>query len=166
MSTETDPKELLNKVQDEEVRSQLETVFDDLSGSALRQQVEDLKAENKTFKQQARSRAFQDAGFDPESGPGKALAKLYEGEPDPEQIKQVAEEYGLNPTGTDTQAPDAGEQRAAGEDRLAQVQSGAIPNRDPSAADKIKQAETKAKDTGDWSEFDRLQAQAVSNLGR
>lgn len=160
MSDTKDPKELLGQVESEDLRNQLQEVFDALSGSALRQQVEDLKAENKTFKQQARTRAFKDAGFDPESGAGKAVAKLYDGEPDPEAIQQFAkEEFGFEPDGTSGSQPTNGDE-PSGDDRLASLNSGHIPPREPSIDDQIKQAES----SGDWDTYDQLQAAKLESL--
>lgn len=162
--SDVDPKELIGKVEDNDLRTQLEAVFGELSGSALRQQVTTLQDENKHLKITVRNHAFRDAGFDPESGPGKALAKLYEGEPDPEQIKQVATEYGLNPNAGDgtTQQASAAEERQAGEDRTAQLNQGSTAPRDPSVDDQIKQAEA----AGDWATFNRLSAQKLEAARR
>lgn len=72
------------------------------TGSGLRAQLEAALAENAELKQQVeqgftaqRDLAFIRAGIDTESGPGKLLAKSYDGELDPEAITQFAEEYGI-----------------------------------------------------------------------
>jgi hypothetical protein len=158
MSDQTDVKELLGKVADSDVRSQLEAVFGELSGSSLRQQVTTLQDENKTLKQDKRSRAFKDAGFDPESGPGKALAKLYDGEADPTAIQTFAkDEFGFEPNGV-TAPPDPAAERAAGEDRLSQLNAGTIPTRDPSPEDDFQAALAE----GDTATAGRINAQKLA----
>lgn len=160
MSEQIDHTELLGKVEDETVRNQLAQAFDALSGSSLRKQLDDVLGENKTLKTTVRNHAFRDAGFDPESGPGKALAKLYEGEPDPEKIQQVATEYGLTPNaGQGTTQPDNAEERQAGEDRTALLNQGSTAPRDPSINDQIKQLDAEGK----FTEADRLRVQQLTS---
>lgn len=159
MSEQADPKELIGQVENEDLRTQLESVFGALSGSALRQQVEDLKEQNKGLKTNERLRAFKDAGFDPESGPGKALAKLYEGEPDPDKIREVADEYGLNPTASGEAKTDPTAARVAGEDRTAALNAGSVPPRDSSTSDQIAQLDAEGK----FAEADRLRAQQLTS---
>ncbi|HEY7822346.1 MAG TPA: hypothetical protein VIG24_05915 [Acidimicrobiia bacterium] len=155
----SDVKELLAKVNDDEIRKQLSEVYDELAGSALRQKVEELTDQVKTYREKDRIRAFKDAGFDPESGPGKALAKLYEGEADPEAIKVFAkEEFDFEPPSSTPQ--DNGTHTtstATGDDRLAQVAQGTIPPRSPSTRDQIKEAEA----AGDLDTVARLNLQLM-----
>lgn len=57
------------------------------------------KAENKKLKAQLMDKAYEDAGLDTASGLGKAIAKLYDGEPDTESILAYAkEEFGYEQT--------------------------------------------------------------------
>lgn len=159
MSTQADPNELLSKVEDGDLRGQLEGLFNALSGTALRQQVDTLQDENKNLKATLRTNAFKDAGFDPNAGPGKALAKLYDGDPDPEAIKQFAkDEFGFEPgTGATTGGNDS---QPSGEDNLNALSSGTIPPREPSIDDQIKKAEAE----GDWDTYDVLQTQKIEAL--
>lgn len=168
----TDVTELLNKVQDEQVRQQLSEQFDALSGSKLRSQLDEALTENKTLKQERRHGKYVEAGL-PE-GAYDIFDEKYEGELTVDGLKAFAQEKGFAlPTGNtdegqpsgETPQPDAAQQRQSGEDRLSQLGQGQIPARDPSVGDQIKQAEAKGIETGDWSEFDRLQASSVLNLG-
>lgn len=147
-------------------------------GSALRRQLEAALNENKTLKAEKRERAFKDAGLDPERGIGKAVAKLYEGDVDPESIQDFAKaEFEWEPpsgeegdgdgsgNGTGNQNPNPSgwtpERQQAlndGESRRAGMANGALPPRDPSTTDRMKQAEAE----GDWDTFDRLAAQELT----
>jgi hypothetical protein len=130
-------------------------------GSALRKQLEAVLAENKDLKARDRVRAFRDAGYDPDSGHGKALAKLYDGTPDPEAIRQFAkDEFGWDPpsasadTTTSTASPDEWA-------NVASVSTTSAPPSDPSSIDnQIAKAEAE----GAWDEFDRLSAIKLENL--
>lgn len=154
--SDQNPKELIGQVKDDDLRKQLEATFEALSGSTLRKQVEDLSEQVKTYRQKDRTRAFRDAGFDPESGPGKALAKLYDGDADPEAIQQFAkDEFGFEPqsgsTSTQTQQT---QRQPSGDAAISSLSAGTIAPREPSNDDQIAEAEK----NGDWEAYDRLQA--------
>lgn len=158
--SDQNPKELLSKIEDKELRDQLSQEFDALSGSTLRQQVEELQSQVKDHKQQARTRAFRDAGFDPEQGHGLALAKLYDGEADPEKIREAANQYGFQPGTGSAESQTETATGPTGEEALAQLNSGSIPPRDPSADDRMKKAQAE----GDWTTFDRLAADKLAQM--
>jgi hypothetical protein len=62
---------------------------------SMRERIKELEGIEKEFKSVQMGNAIKDAGFDPNSGPGKALKDLYKGELDPNAIKQFASEnYG------------------------------------------------------------------------
>lgn len=137
-------------------------------GSALRRQLEAALTEVKTLKTEKRERAFKDAGLDPERGIGKAVAKLYEGDIDAGAIQNFAkEEFDWEPPG-EGESQESGEPDQSvwtperqqtlddGESRRSALASGTLPSRDPSTTDRLKAAEAKAKETGDWSDWDRL----------
>lgn len=74
----------------------------DQTPGGLRKQLEQVLAENQALKTQLdqgqgaqRELAFMKAGVDTTSGPGKLLAKAYDGDLDPEAIKTYATEYGI-----------------------------------------------------------------------
>lgn len=57
------------------------------------------KAENEKLKAQLLEKAYADAGLDTSGGLGKAIAKLYDGEPTTENILEYAkEEFGYEPS--------------------------------------------------------------------
>lgn len=110
---------------------------------------------------------LRDAGFDPESPRASALLKLHEGELEVEALKATASEYGLEPgegEGGQTPKPElSDEERQAiqSSDRGQQLAAHAAPVESPQTLDaRIAEAEKKAEETGNWNEFNQLQAQA------
>lgn len=159
--SEIDPKELLSKVSDTDIRSQLEAVFNDLSGSSLRKQVETLQEEVKTYKAEKRQRVYRDAGIPEQSF--DVLDKVYEGDLTPEAVKTFAKEKGFAVPDGQPDAPegdDPAADRAEGEARLQSVGQGALPPRDPSLNDRIAQAEA----NGDHETAGRLKAEKLAAL--
>lgn len=137
-------------------------------GDALRHELAELNAANEVLAEKVGSKrtayALKEAGFDPTSGPGKAIAQLYDGDPDPEAIREfAAAEFGFQPAPTGDDVPVTPEQqRAQGEDRLRMISAGVLPVRDLTDNDKIAQAEA----AGDWQTVGRLNAQKLQRLRR
>lgn len=61
----------------------------------LRKQLKDANDQLASLQPLARELAFQKAGVDVESGPGKFFASKYDGELDADAIRAAAEEYGF-----------------------------------------------------------------------
>lgn len=139
---------------------------------ALEKDLRELRTFRETAEPQLRSAAIKEAGFDPDpekSPQTKALLELHKGDISAEAFKQTAESYGLAPA-----AGDPGEGAGAGAPELTPEQQQAITSEqrseqafsqaapvEPQTIDaRIAAAETKAKETGDWSEWDQLQVQA------
>lgn len=65
---------------------------------------------------------FREAGYDPESGPGKALLKLHDGEFTVDAIRETAATYGLGNGTTDAEPgeplPAATQQRMAAQEQI------------------------------------------------
>lgn len=82
------------------------------SPSGLRAQLDAALAENRELKQFKRESAFKEAGFDLKGGEGKALARLYEGDADPDAIRAFAKsEFGWEPKSPEgSGGTDGGEQ--------------------------------------------------------
>lgn len=135
------------------------TEADPESGSALRKQLESVLAENKKLKSERRQRAYTDAGI-PE-GAYDVFDQMYDGELTPEALRGFASSKGFQ-LGDGTVAPDPAQQRSEGEERLSQVQSAALPSRDPSIKDQIAEAEA----NGDWTRVDRLNAELLEQQRR
>lgn len=139
----------------------------------LRDAYKQLKKENQQlrgFREQAepqlRQAALKEAGFDPESGPAKALLKLHDGELTADALQATATEYGLasgeQPPGQPaaTQLSDEQQQAIDAHQRGQQLAAQAAPVEPQTMDAKIAAAEQKGRDTGDWSEFDQLQVEA------
>ncbi len=60
----------------------------------MRERIKELESVEKEFKSVQMANAIKDAGFDPESGEGKALKDLYKGELQADAIKEFASNYG------------------------------------------------------------------------
>lgn len=82
---------------------------------SLRAEADTVIAERDALKTQLLNRTIRDAGFDPEVGVVKRLAKEYEGDLDAEQFKTFAVAEGLTPkeAETTTQEPTETEQQLA-----------------------------------------------------
>ncbi len=154
--SDIDTKELLGKVSDTDLRSQLEAAFGALEGSALRQQVTTLADENKTLKTEKRVRTYKEAGV-PE-GSFDVLDKVYEGELTPDAIRAFAQEKGFAVGEVSAAAPDPAAERSAGEERTAALNAGALPVRDASLDDQFAEAVAK----GDTALAGRLNAQKLA----
>jgi len=90
----------------------------------LRDEFKKLKAENKQFKAQAMNTALQSLGLDAEKGIGKAVTKLYTGEPNIDEIKDfVSKEFGdsINDGPTTTQQEQQTQNIVASQGRVEQL---------------------------------------------
>ena len=78
-----------------EVENTVEEVQEDNNAiKQMRERIKELESIEKEFKSVKMDNAITDAGFDPNSGEGKALKDLYKGELEVEAIKQFAADYG------------------------------------------------------------------------
>lgn len=157
MTDEQTPAEQPENLEGEEVEGQAEG---QTPGGKLRQELNRFKDENKELKAKLRDNSFRQAGFDPESGHGKALSQLYDGEPDPEQVKQAAEEYGFQPnlvTPAQAQTEEEVNREQAGQ-RVEQVQASSQSTEELSIEDQW----TQAQQEGDWQRAGALKSQALN----
>lgn len=127
---------------------------------SLRTERDNLAAERDELKQKVMDRTIRDAGFDPNLGIVKRLAKEFDGELDPEAFKTFAMTEGLTPT-VDTNADTPGRteteqqldtlQSRGDQLRLASVQS--TPEKD------IRAQIAEAQAAGDWARSAALKTQ-------
>lgn len=132
---------------------------------ALKKEAKELRAFREAAEPQLRTYALKNAGFDPDSGPAKALLKIHEGEFTPEALKATAAEYGLaagevEGGSTATELTEEQKQAIASTERSQQLQGQASPEEPQTIDARIRAAEAKGAETGDWTEFDQLQVQA------
>lgn len=106
----------------------------------------ELLAQNNQLTSKLMASAFKEAGLDPLEGLGKAVAKLYEGEPEADAIARYAqEEYGWQPV---TSTSNAGTEQAQAQQRVDQAMSATQPlTAQPELANQIQEAER----AGDWT---------------
>lgn len=105
----------------------------------MRERIEALEEERKTLLGRVRLSAFKEAGIDPEQGGlNKAIYRTYDGDPDPEAIREfAAQEYEWKPPSSGV--PDA--------QRRAEAALGAGEPPDPKSA---LEAAEEAAASGDW----------------
>lgn len=114
----------------------------------LRDRMKELEAENKALREKAaraesleRERAFSKVGIDPEDPAARYFVKGYEGDLDPEAIRQAAIEARLL---SSDPAPEVLQEQQAW-NRSNQVAAGASNTDGPSIEDRIRNAESEAE---------------------
>lgn len=111
-------------------------------GGQLRDKLEAEIEKRKALEDRLRKSAFKEAGFDPEKGHGKLLAQVYDGEPDADAIRQVAEEHELSPNlSAPQQRTEEEVNRQQAGQRTDQVMGSSQPSDELSIEDQITQAE-------------------------
>jgi hypothetical protein len=156
-------EELIAQVPDEELRAELAEHAKELSGSTLRQKLEEVTAENKGLKAEKRHSVYKDAGLP--DGAYDVFDTLYEGDLTPDAIKAFAAQKGFRveeaaPSGNESNQSGDNRNLEAGEERLASLGGSAPPANEPSLDDRIAQAESK----GEWYEAARLKALKLEAL--
>jgi hypothetical protein len=141
-----------------------ETVVDSEEGdinapAELRAAYKREKAENKKLKAQLMETAYQQAGLDTSSGLGKAIARLYDGEPDTESILAYAkEEFGYEQTPTpENPAQPVIQQQQATLDAINQVGTPVNPQTEIEAL-------VEAEKSGDFVTAGAIKAQQLRRL--
>lgn len=150
--------ELVGQIEDEALRSQIAEQVTQLSGSTLRQKVDELSEENKTLKQEGKHRAYKDAGLP--DGAYDVFDTMYDGELTPEALQGFAQAKGFQVNATGQKPAEGNQSLNDGEARLDGLNAGAIPVRDPTLDDEISEAET----AGDWDKATRLKVQKLEAL--
>jgi hypothetical protein len=115
--------------------------------------VAELEAENNKLRSQLMTGAFKEAGLDTSTGIGKAVSKLYEGAPDPTEIREfAASEFDWKPSGTvapKVTQPDA----VLSEAVAASAPVGPAPD--------VQEQITQAERDGDWGRALALKTQML-----
>jgi hypothetical protein len=129
---------------------------------SMRERIKELEGVEKEFKSVQMGNAIKDAGFDPESGQGKALKDLYKGELDPNAIKQFASEnYGWGASPDQVTEQEAQRSRViTSQDSLDTVIEASIPVEPVGIDDQINQAQA----DGDWQTSSALKAEKLKEL--
>ena len=129
----------------------------------MRERIKELEAKEKEFKSVLMGNAIKDAGFDPDSGQGKALKDLYKGDLQADAIKQFAQEnYGWG-SETPTEADPQAVQKArvvSSQQNLDTVIEASVPVEPVGLDDQIAQAQA----DGDWQTSSALKADKLKAL--
>jgi hypothetical protein len=129
---------------------------------AMRERIKELESVEKEYKSVQMGNAIKDAGFDPNSGQGKALKDLYKGEMDSDSIKQFASEnYGWGASPDQVTEQEAQRSRViTSQDSLDTVIEASVPVEPVGIDDQISQAQS----DGDWQTSSNLKADKLKNL--
>ena len=129
---------------------------------AMRERIKELESVEKEYKSVQMGNAIKDAGFDPNSGQGKALKDLYKGEMDSDSIKQFASEnYGWGASPDQVTEQEAQRSRViSSQDSLDTVIEASVPVEPVGIDDQISQAQS----DGDWQTSSNLKADKLKDL--
>ena len=146
-----------------EVENTVENTQDDNNAiKAMRERIKELEATEKEFKSVQMGNAIKDAGFDPDSGQGKALKDLYKGELNSDSIKQFASDnYGWGASPDQATEQEAQRSRViTSQDSLDTVIEASVPVEPVGIDDQINQAQS----DGDWQTSSALKADKLKAL--
>ena len=127
----------------------------------MRERIKELESVEKEFKSVQMANAIQDAGFDPQSGEGKALKDLYKGELEANAIKEFASNYGWGEVPPQATQKELQRQRVvSSQNSLDTVIEASVPVEPVGLDDQIAQAQA----DGDWQTSSNLKADKLKDL--
>ena len=147
-----------------EVENTVEDMQEDNNAiKQMRERIKELESVEKEYKSVQMDNAIQDAGFNPESGEGKALKDLYKGELKADAIKEFASNYGWGDAPAEPKQEELQRQRVvSSQDSLDTVIEASVPVEPVGIDDQINQAQA----DGDWQTSSNLKADKLRNLTR
>ena len=145
-----------------EVENTVEDMQEDNNAiKQMRERIKELESVEKEFKSVQMANAIKDAGFDPESGEGKALKDLYKGELQADAIKEFASNYGWGNAPAEPSQEELQRQRVvSSQDSLDTVIEASVPVEPVGLDDQIAQAQA----DGDWQTSSNLKADKLRAL--
>ncbi len=145
-----------------EVENTVEDIQEDNNAiKQMRERIKELESVEKEFKSVQMANAIKDAGFDPESGEGKALKDLYKGELQADAIKEFASNYGWGNAPAEPSQEELQRQRVvSSQDSLDTVIEASVPVEPVGLDDQIAQAQS----DGDWQTSSNLKADKLRAL--
>lgn len=145
-----------------EVENTVEDMQEDNNAiKQMRDRIKELESVEKEFKSVQMANAIKDAGFDPESGEGKALKDLYKGELQADAIKEFASNYGWGNAPAEPSQEELQRQRVvSSQDSLDTVIEASVPVEPVGLDDQIAQAQS----DGDWQTSSNLKADKLRAL--
>jgi hypothetical protein len=127
----------------------------------MRERIKELETVEKEYKSVQMANAIKDAGFDPDTGAGKALKDLYKGELQADAIKNFASQYGWGDAPAEPTQEELQRQRVvSSQDNLDTVIEASVPVEPVGLDDQIAQAQA----DGDWSTSSALKADKLKAL--
>lgn len=127
----------------------------------MRERIKELESVEKEYKSVQMANAIKDAGFDPETGAGKALKDLYKGELQADAIKEFASQYGWGDAPAEPTQEELQRQRVvSSQDNLDTVIEASVPVEPVGLDDQIAQAQA----DGDWATSSALKADKLKAL--
>lgn len=127
----------------------------------MRERIKELESVEKEYKSVQMANAIKDAGFDPDTGAGKALKDLYKGELQADAIKEFASQYGWGDAPAEPTQEELQRQRVvSGQDNLDTVIEASVPVEPVGLDDQIAQAQA----DGDWATSSALKADKLKAL--
>ena len=145
-----------------EVENTVEEVQEDNNAiKQMRERIKELETVEKEYKSVQMANAIKDAGFDPDTGAGKALKDLYKGELQADAIKNFASQYGWGDAPAEPTQEELQRQRVvSSQDNLDTVIEASVPVEPVGLDDQIAQAQA----DGDWSTSSALKADKLKAL--
>lgn len=142
-----------------------ENTVEDMQGNnaikQMRERIKELESVEKEYKSVQMANAIKDAGFDPDTGAGKALKDLYKGELQADAIKEFASQYGWGDAPAEPTQEELQRQRVvSGQDNLDTVIEASVPVEPVGLDDQIAQAQA----DGDWATSSALKADKLKAL--
>ena len=139
----------------------VEDMQDNNAIKQMRERIKELESVEKEYKSVQMANAIKDAGFDPDTGAGKALKDLYKGELQADAIKEFASQYGWGDAPAEPTQEELQRQRVvSGQDNLDTVIEASVPVEPVGIDDQIAQAMT----DGDWQTSSNLKADKLRAL--
>ena len=127
----------------------------------MRERIKELESVEKEYKSVQMANAIKDAGFDPDTGAGKALKDLYKGELQSDAIKEFASQYGWGDAPAEPTQEELQRQRVvSSQDNLDTVIEASVPVEPVGLDDQIAQAQA----DGDWATSSALKADKLKAL--
>lgn len=139
----------------------VEDMQDNNAIKQMRERIKELESVEKEYKSVQMANAIKDAGFDPDTGAGKALKDLYKGELQADAIKEFASQYGWGDAPAEPTQEELQRQRVvSGQDNLDTVIEASVPVEPVGLDDQIAQAQA----DGDWATSSALKADKLKAL--
>jgi len=139
----------------------VEEMQDNNAIKQMRERIKELESAEKELNSVKMANAIKDAGFNPDTGAGKALKDLYKGELQADAIKEFASQYGWGDAPTEPTQEELQRQRVvSSQDNLDTVIEASVPVEPVGLDDQIAQAQA----DGDWATSSALKADKLKAL--